>query len=356
MSNRPISGNTLLTRSTQALGARLPDGWRLSTTSLEQTRLPGYQPDARLDIRSPDGRRAVLWIEAKSRLTAQDAAILGPRLSAQASTQADGALVVAPFLSELARARLYQAGVSYADLTGNARVTIKQPAVLIETQGASKDPSPPRRSTRSLKGPKAARLVRALCDWRAPVGVRELARRAGTDPGYATRVLTLLERDDVITRSKGEVIEVRWQDLIRRWAQDYQVAESNRAVPYLAPRGIGEFLAGLQQYDGRWALTGSLAVPREASVSPSRLASCYVDMPDRAAAALDLRQTDTGANVLLLDPFDDVVWARLRTEDGRTLVAASQCAADLLTGSGREPSEAESLLEWMKMNESAWRA
>jgi hypothetical protein len=33
----------------------------------------------------------------------------------------------------------------------------------------------------------------------------------------------------------------------------------------------------------------------------------------------------------------------------------SQVAVDLLTGPGREPSEGEELLLWMKGNEAAWR-
>jgi len=33
-----------------------------------------------------------------------------------------------------------------------------------------------------------------------------------------------------------------------------------------------------------------------------------------------------------------------------------RAVADLLTGPGRNPSEAEALLEWMKKNEDAWRA
>lgn len=42
--------------------------------------------------------------------------------------------------------------------------------------------------------------------------------------------------------------------------------------------------------------------------------------------------------------------------NGLTVAALSQVAADLLTGPGREPSEGEELLIWMKDNEDAWRA
>ncbi len=42
-------------------------------------------------------------------------------------------------------------------------------------------------------------------------------------------------------------------------------------------------------------------------------------------------------------------------KDGLRCVAASQLTADLLTGPGREPSQGEEMLDWMKENEDAWR-
>ena len=61
--------------------------------------------------------------------------------------------------------------------------------------------------------------------------------------------------------------------------------------------------------------------------------------------ALKLRPTETGANVMLLAPADDVVFERTWKDGGLTLVAASQAAVDLLTSPGRAPSEAEAILE-----------
>ncbi len=357
MRNDATLGNTIATRGIDALRDRLPLRWSLAA---QRPRRPvlSYQPDALLEIRAPDGGRAVLIVEAKSRLPAQLAATLSPRLAAAATeAQAAGALVIAPFLSAMTRDRLGQAGVSYLDLTGNVRIALDRPALLINAQGADEDPSPPRRGIRSLKGRKAARIVRALCDWRPPVGVRELARRAGADPGYTTRVLNLLQDEDVVRRgSGGAVTDVKWRDLLERWAHDYRVTKTNRTLASLAPRGLDAFTSRLRTYKGRWALTGALAVPTAVSIAPARVASCYVENPERAVGELDLRPAEMGANVLLLEPFDQVVWERARNEAGLTRVALSQCCVDLLTGTGREPAEAESLLSWMAENEHAWRA
>ena len=72
--------------------------------------------------------------------------------------------------------------------------------------------------------------------------------------------------------------------------------------------------------------------------------------------ALDLRPGDSGANVAILTPFDDIVFDRTSTKGGVTVTALSQVAADLLTSPGRGPNEAEALMDWMQQNEGAWRA
>jgi hypothetical protein len=93
------------------------------------------------------------------------------------------------------------------------------------------------------------------------------------------------------------------------------------------------------------------------------LAVVYVDEPDDAAQQLGLVAADAGANVWLLRPFDDVVYARTRrtrqgTEvpQGIVTVSEAQAVVDLMSSPGRGPQEAEALVEKMKENENGWRA
>lgn len=355
MRNSPDSDNTSIDEAIQALANRLPGEWRIEVR--REARYSRGQPDVLLEITAPSGERAAVLVRAKSTLTPRQAGFESRQVTGQAEgIGAQRALVIAPYLSDLARDRIRREGANYLDMTGNAHIVLDRPALVIVTQGANKDPSPPRNGVRSLKGPKASRIVRALCDWKPPVGVRELAGRTGADPGYVSRVLQLLETEDLVQRNKrGTVLEVDWQGLIRRWAQDYGVTKSHRKVTCLAPRGLPHFTGALRSYIGRYALTGSLAVPEEASIVSSRAASCYTDDPERAIDMLELRIAETGANVVLLQPFDRLVYERSRTENGLALVALSQCAADLLTGGGREPAAGEALLSWMAENEDAWR-
>ncbi|HEU5402415.1 MAG TPA: hypothetical protein VFU86_13715, partial [Terriglobales bacterium] len=59
--------------------------------------------------------------------------------------------------------------------------------------------------------------------------------------------------------------------------------------------------------------------------------------------------------VLLVRPFDPVVFERTTRQDGLIYAAFTQVAADLLTSPGRSPQEAEALINWMKENEDVWR-
>lgn len=358
MRNSTTSGNSLISRAVAVLRDRLPERWRLEVGLAPRARGLSARPDAVLTLVGPDGRRATIVVEAKSRVTAAMASSAAPQLArAVRDAKAAGGLLVTDYLSPLARQRLVEGGASFLDLTGNARIVVDRPAIFIEARGADRDPAPEGREVRSLKGGSAARIVRALCDWAPPMGVRELARRAEVNAGYATRVLTLLEKEDVVSRDAGgAVASVKWRDLLRRWTADYAVTTSNRTVAYLEPRSIDALAKRLERYRRPWALTGSRAVPRAAAAASARTLSCYVESAESAAEALGLRSVESGANVLLIEPFDAVVWARTRREAGLTCVAVSQCAADLLTGPGREPSEAEALITWMERNERDWRA
>jgi hypothetical protein len=228
--------------------------------------------------------------------------------------------------------------------------------LFIEATGAQASPWPEDRPLRSLKGPAAGRVVRALCDFKPPYGIRELADRAEISAPTVTRVVGFLDREAIVQREpRGPVLTVDWNALIRRWVQDYSLTESNRTATLLEPRGLPALLERLRGWRD-YALTGSVAASSVAPAAPARLAVVYVRSIGEAAEALRLRQTEAGANVVLAEPFDLVVFERTQQRDGLTSAALSQVAADLLTSPGRGPSEAEELIGWMSQHEDAWRS
>lgn len=128
-----------------------------------------------------------------------------------------------------------------------------------------------------------------------------------------------------------------------------------RVVSFLEPRDPATLPSRLAGAAKRAAITGSAAAAAVAPVAPTRLFTAYVESPEETAKQLDLRPAKSGANVLLAEPYDPVVFERVTLREGAPYAALSQTAVDLLTGPGRSPAEAQALLDWMEANESVWR-
>lgn len=356
----PASGREVVRVAVDLVRDRLPRGWEARSEVGVGSTVRDF--DAVLQLITPDGERATVVIAAKRLLETRDVALAIERLQRAASTLPDDAEVVpilaARYLSPSTRARIAEAGVGYVDATGNMFVTADRPGLFIADRGGDRDPwRGPGRPRGSLKGPPAARVVRALVDLAPPYTVPELSERAGASTGATYRAVEFLEQEGLVERQRyGQISDVRWRKLLERWSADYGFASSNTVATYLEPRGLAALtdrLASLPDLD--YVVTGSLAAERVAAYAPARLATIYVRDPRAAVEALDLRPADTGANVALATGNYDVVFDRADTIDGLRVAALSQVAVDLLTGPGRNPSEATALLDWMEADESRWR-
>ena len=342
------------------LRERLPAGW--STERVEQHRQPGqFNPDALLEIRDYEGRLATLVLEAKRIVEGRDVEALREQLKRFEATVLNGqGVVVARYLSPPVRDRLRDAGLSYLDATGNARVIISSPGLFISDRGADSDPwRGPGRPRGTLKGAPAAKVVRALTDCYGPWSVRALVEEGKASTGATYRVIEFLEREGLIVRDANGLVAVRdWVEVVRRWSRDYEFARTNQVTRWIAPRGLAELTGRLAASDRgpRYAMTGSIAGQQWSAYAPARLAMIYVTNAADAAEAWGLRAADAGANVLLAESPFDVVFERTQRDDaGLVLAAPAQVAVDLMTGPGRNPSEAEELMEWMTRNEPSWR-
>lgn len=346
--NSAVSGNAIAALVAAMLQARLPAGW---TATIQAP--PKAAPfDGVLRIRR-DGSDGTVRLGARSRVEPKDVDYLAATLR---PTPDEPVLIAAPYLSPRTQERLRSHGFAYADPTGNVRLEMTEPGLFIETAGARENPEPSPRDRKSLKGAKAGRIVRALCDFRPPVGLRELAKRAGVDPGYSSRVVDFLDREALVTRTpRGPITTVDWRALLKRWSQEYSPFRRQGATMYLSARGIPAVIERLTQLNVRYAVTASWAASEVAPVAPPRLLTLYVDRPRDVEQALDLRSAEAGANVALFTPFDEIVFERTSATKGVTIAAISQIAVDLMRSPGRGPNEAEALLQWMQENEDAWR-
>ncbi|MDB5058455.1 MAG: hypothetical protein JWO59_1927 [Chloroflexi bacterium] len=335
-----------------AVRTRLPSSWTLESITSKFIGAPAV--DAVWELRGPDNSVTHLNVDAVKQLEPGQVERVLNRLTHLPPPGLP--FVSASFLSPRTRELLANASVSYVDATGNLRLQVDAPAVYIETAGATSDPWRDNRSIRSLKGPAAGRAVRALSDFRPPYGIVELAKRSKTPPSSISRVASFLDREALLTRtSRGTVTDVAWPRLIHRWTQDYSLQGSNRVVTALEPRGHDALLEKLRGADWPYAVTASLAANVVAPYAAARLAVVYVADFAQAVDLLRVRPVDAGTNLLLVEPYDPVVFDRTTVHDGVTYAALSQVAADLLTSPGRGPAEGEELVRWMEEHEDRWR-
>ena len=213
MRNEIISGTQLLNTIARDIRGRLPSRWSLLNRGEEVRVGQGIGRtrviDAILEIRDPQGLSTSIVVQAK------DTPVEPNRVSFAAETlreltrllseedrklAAPVPMLLSSFLSPLARERLVAAGISYADSTGNLRLSADKPAIFMETQGQDKNPFRENRSLQSLKGSRAARAVRSFLDYRTPFGTRELAGETQNSLATVSRVSDLLVREAIIVR------------------------------------------------------------------------------------------------------------------------------------------------------------
>jgi hypothetical protein len=350
-----VQENVLREAPAAWLREQLPSNWQVDDAPQAFDR---SQVDGGLTLRAPDGTSATIALEAKQTVTPRDAesALSGPARSLRALPAHVPLLIVAPWLSQRTRELLTINNINYLDITGNAFLRLESPAVYIRAEGATRNPTPDPRSPASLRGDKAARLVRLLADVRPPYGVGELAQAARLTPGYVSRLLNALDREAIVDRGPRGVVEaVDVAALLRAWAAGYDAFKPELASTWLAPTGAAAAVAALPNAAPDVAVTGSFAAVRWAPTAAPALLVAYARDVQQTATSLGLLPADEGANVILLRPFDEVAFARSVVADGVTYAAPSQVTADCLRGPGRMPAEGEALLNWMVEDESRWR-
>jgi hypothetical protein len=345
------------------LAGQLPASWRVERSKRAIVSPGGGEPralDAAIDLTAPNHTGVTILVEARSELAPRDVDELFGGLAGalRLMTSNVPVIVVAPWLSARAQARLAAEDVNYLDLTGNALIRVEHPTLFLRSAGATRNPAPaPVRGPARLRGPRAARLIRLLADVRPPYGLRALAEATHLTPGYVSRLLDALDREALIERDpRGPVRSVDVPGLLRHWAGSYDVFASNDTTTLLAPEGPAALLREIPPHL-RLAVTGSFAAARHAPVAaPAQLLLYSEEDPFEVAGQLGLLPSEESGNVVLLDPFDPFVWGRGEREDGLYYAAPSQVAVDCLTGNGRMPAEGEALLAWMVEHEGEWRA
>lgn len=341
-----------------SLSETLPSNWQVTLrdqfVDSSESGTP-FRSDAVLEISSPRGEFALVLVEVKKSTYPRDIQSGADNLRKVSDLPI---LIVAPYIPPSARDWLSERNFNYGDATGNLRLSLENPTVFVQAEGAQANPWRDDKPLASLKGPGAATAVRALLDKRPPFGIREIASQGGASLGTLSRVVDLLHREALLERkARGPIFRVDWEGVIRRWAEDYSFLTSNRNVlRCIDPRGARNALNLVREATVRYAVTGSLAAAQVAPIQGA-LAQFYVQDVGKFVNEVGLKVVEPSAssNVVVAQPLSNVVFKGTWDVEEITYVALPQVAVDLISSPGRGASEAEDLFRYMRTNEDAWR-
>ncbi len=243
-------------------------------------------------------------------------------------------LLVVPFMGDVGRRWCSEAGVTWLDLSGNARIVVPGLRIIIDGQ--------PNRFTRRGRpsnafAPKSARVTRwLLMHPDKPLTQRELGRQAGVDEGFTSRIVgRLLDMELVARDADGRVSVPDPSVLLDAWSEHYRFERHHLVKGHVAARSGDELtrklVSRLEKQDIRHAFTGLVAAWQWTHFAMFRLASVY--LPDGASPsvveALGVREDARGANVWLLVPDDEGVVLGASIVDGVCCVHPVQTWLDL---------------------------
>ena len=359
---------TLERNAADRLAAELQEVPFLASASIRRESTHGdSRVDFILSVRSPKfNRRLVCEVKSGGQ----------PRIARQAclnlldysrSDKRDYPVFIAPYISPAAAAICDQYQVGYLDLAGNCRLAFDQVYIRRER---FPNQSVQKRDLRSLYSPKAERVLRVLLgagkrSWR----MQELANEANVSLGQVANVKKLLadrewiQQVGTLQAMRGasaadyqEKIGFRLRSLdeavlpmLREWSQNYRI-ERSAASEYDSlkpiPQTEAELLASSRRTKAKLAFSGFSGAVRFAPAVRYQRVTAYVlgDLPE-LSDQLGLKPVSSGANVTLVEPYDEGVFYGTREVEGAPIVSPVQLYLDLAQTKGRGEEAASAILQ-----------
>ena len=280
---------------------------------------------------------------------------------------------IAPYISPAAAEICEEYKTGYLDFAGNCRLAFD--SVFIQKEGFP-NPTAATRDLRSLYSPKAERVLRVLLAsgrriWRtqaladaAQVSLGQvasvkklLADREWIEPGPAGFGLSGYahashDESDGSVRFGSAVLP-----LLTEWARAYR-PERSSATEFYSITPIPEMEAKLAELSRsqkkQIAFTAFSGAARMAPAVRYQRATAYVaDEVGAIAEKLGLKRVSSGANVTLIEPYDNGVFFGTRELEGSPVVSPIQIYLDLMQIKGRGEEAATAILE--EIIKSLWR-
>lgn len=291
-----------------------------------------------------DDKEQVLLVEVKSSGQPRLAREAVNQLLRYRNTFPNSYLVfMAPYISPQAAEICTKDNVGYLDFAGNCYLSFDK--VYIEQSGKP-NPFRSRRDLVSLYSPKSSRVLRVLLNnpgrtWKT----QDLANEAQVSLGQVANVKKLLLDREWITKQDGFSLREPWP-LLNEWADVYTYRK-NEVRNFYSLKSIPEIETDLakvcQENKLEYALTGFSGAARFAPAVRYNRAMAYA-FSERVPSLLNLKEVESGANVMLLFPYDEGVFHGSQVINGVRIASPMQVYLDLKGYRGRGEEAADVLL------------
>lgn len=256
-------------------------------------------------------------------------------------------ILVAPYLSDTSRQICKEARIGCIDLAGNAFLSFKN--VFIDRSGRP-NPFTVIRLSKSVFSPKSSRILRVLLSepskrWY----VENLSKEAGISIGLTSRVKQALLSEEWIKEENKSFRLAKPQEVLNQWVNNYSY-EKNQGFLFYSGLSEDQLEAAIKKECEKRKYRYGLALFSGArKVAPfvrfMRFFSYIDGNIEEIAKALQLKKVETGANVTLLQPYDEGVFSGLQDINGISVVSDIQLYLDLKNFKGRGEEAAQAIFE-----------
>jgi hypothetical protein len=263
-------------------------------------------------------------------------------------------VVAASYLSESSIEVCKEYKVGCFDIQGNCFFAFG--SLYVEIKGTP-NANPSQRSIRTLFSPKSSRVARVLLSngeqwWQ----IQEIAKEADISIGLVSDVKNRLLEEELILE-QGKRVKVKNPDkLLKLWVSNYSY-KKNKIIEYYSldnPAAVEQNIsAKCKEQNIRYALALFSGANKVSPFVRMERTFAFIDSDiESLAEQLNLKNVSSGANVILLRPFDEGIFYQSHEINEIQVVSNLQLYLDLISYKGRGEEAANAV--YNKFLEPQW--
>jgi len=322
----------------------LSDVPSLTIDSIEE--LPAKDmPDYQAIVEGP-GFKQIIYLEIKTlgtpKSTREAVNLLVRRIQAEPASYG---VVIAPYISPGSAAICRESGIGYVDLSGNCSIAFQQIFINREKSG---NQFPFKTGLSSIYSPKSERILRVLLvypyrTWKAI----DLAKEAQVSLGMITQVSKKLIEEEWLKKTPQGISLIQPENLLADWSNNYTI-KRNVQNNYYSMKALQDLEIEIGDTCNKmnipYALTGFSASNRLAPIVRGQRAMIYVGREiESVAEKVGLKPVESGANIILIQPYDDGVFWNAKSIGDLEISEPIQVYLDLKRYPGRGEEAADFL-------------